>query len=168
MANQTGAIAKELGVDEGTIRRDRKYLATPEHEWPAKVRGPKKPKKVRPPKVLETAEARRRRFENMLDVVKHWIGEQGFVLTEIEYVLHEAGRHLHQGRGLVSRFPDSHHRPAELLPMTRPNYEVEDYMPARLEYCAEWLARWLACCMPHEEDFRDQFLREASIRARSA
>ena len=24
------AIAKELGVDEGTVRRDRKFLATPE------------------------------------------------------------------------------------------------------------------------------------------
>ena len=35
------AIAKELGVDEGTVRRDRKFLATPENERPVKVPRPK-------------------------------------------------------------------------------------------------------------------------------
>jgi IS30 family transposase len=38
------AIAKELGVDEGTVRRDRKFLATPENERPVKVPRPKKAK----------------------------------------------------------------------------------------------------------------------------
>ena len=38
------AIAKELGVDEGTVRRDRKFLATPENERPVRVPRPKKPK----------------------------------------------------------------------------------------------------------------------------
>jgi DNA-binding NarL/FixJ family response regulator len=31
------AIAKELGVDKGTIRRDRKFLATPEVRRPMTV-----------------------------------------------------------------------------------------------------------------------------------
>jgi transposase len=161
------AIAKELDVDEGTIRRDRKFLAIPEHEWPVKAPRPKKPKKVRPAKVLEPAEVSRRRFENMLDVVKHWINEQGFVLTEIEYVLEEAGKRLYQGRNIVRGLPDSPHSPAELLSMTRPNHEVEDYMPVRLEYCVDWLARWIACCLPGDEARQDQFRREVSLWARS-
>lgn len=161
------AIAKELDVDEGTIRRDRKFLATPENERPVKVPRPKKPKKVRPVKELDPAELRRRRFQSMLKVVKQWIGEQGLVLPDIEYVLHEAGRHLHQGRSLVRRLPESPRSPAELLPMTRPKYAVEDYMPAKLVYCAEWLARWLACCLPRNEDLQNEVLRQTSVWARS-
>jgi transposase len=161
------AIAKELDVDEGTIRRDRKFLAIPEHERPVKAPRPEKPKKVRPVKVLEPGELSRLRFQNMLDVVKHWIGEQGITLPDIEYVLHEAGRRLYQGRSIVRGLPNSPHTPAKLLPMTRPNYEIEDYMPAKLEYCADWLARWLACCLPREEARQDEFLRETSLWARS-
>ena len=161
------AIAKELEVDEGTIRRDRKFLATPEHERPVKAPRPKKPKKARPVKELDPAEFRRRHVKNMLSVVQAWIEEQRLVLTEIEYVLHEAGGHLHQGRRFVDRLPDSPHPPAELLRMTRPNHEVEDCMPARLEYCVRWLARWIACCLPREEDLQDHLLREISLWARS-
>jgi transposase len=161
------AIAKELEVDEGTIRRDKKFLATPEHERPVKAPRPKKPKKVRPVKELDPAEIRRRRIKSMLGVVKAWIEEQRFVLTEIEYVLYEAGKQLHEGRSVVNRLPDSPHQPAELLRRTRPNYEVEDSMPARLEYCVLWLARWLARCLPREEELQDYILRETSLWARS-
>lgn len=122
---------------------------------------------MRPVKEPDPAERRRRHFQSMLEVVKRWIGEQGLILPDIEYMLHEAGRRLHQSRSLVSRFPDSPHNPAELLPMTRPNYAVEDHMPAKLEYCAEWLARRLACCLPRGEALRDELLRETSIWARS-
>jgi transposase len=41
------AVAKELGVDEGTVRRDRKFLATPENERPMRV---PRPKKLKEPK----------------------------------------------------------------------------------------------------------------------
>ncbi len=149
------AIAKEVNVDEKMIRLDRKFLATPEHERPVK--------KARPARVLDLAKLRRRRVKSMFEVLKGWIEEQGLILPDLEYVLHEAGRHLYQGRVLVSRFPESPHDPAELLPMTRPNYMVEDYMPVKLDYCAVWLA----CCLPHEETLRDELLRETSIWARS-
>ena len=52
------AIGKELGVDEGTVRRDRKYLATPEDERPVRV---PRPKKERPICELSLDESRRRR-----------------------------------------------------------------------------------------------------------
>jgi len=56
------AIAKELGVDEGTVRRDRKFLATPENERPVKVPRPKKPKKQRRAGQLGPDERLRRRL----------------------------------------------------------------------------------------------------------
>jgi hypothetical protein len=161
------AIARELDVDEGTIRRDRKFLATPESERPVRAPRPKKPRQTRPVTEEERTELSRRRFKRMLIVVRRWIVDQGLILPDIEYVLHEAGRHLHQERGLVNQLPDSPHSPVDLLPMTRPNREVEDYMPAKLDYCAEWLARWLACCLPRDEARQDEFLRAASIWARS-
>ncbi len=157
------AIAKELDVDEGTIRRDRKFLAIPEHQRPVKT---PRPKKVRPAKVLEPGELSRRKFRSMLDVVKHWLAEQGFVLLEIETVLEGAGRRLYQGRNIVKGLPDSPHTPAELLLMTRPNDEVEDHMPARVEHCMEWRARWIPSCLPRDEARQDQFLREVSRWAR--
>ena len=46
-------------------------------------------------------------------------------------------------------------------------FKVEDYMPAKLGFYAQWLARWLACCLPGEEKLQDEMLRQISIRARS-
>ena len=66
------AIAKELGVDEGTIRRDRKFLATPENERPIKLPRPKKPKKVRPVREADPAELRRQYPQGMVEVLQHW------------------------------------------------------------------------------------------------
>ena len=64
------AIAKELGVDEGTIRRDRKFLTTPEDQRPVKVPRPKKPQKERPVRELSPDESRRRYQQHMLTVVE--------------------------------------------------------------------------------------------------
>src|SRR5260370_29547321 len=70
------AIAKELGVDEGTIRRDRKFLAAPEHERPVRVPRPKKPKKERPVRELSQDERRRRRLQHLLAIVELWITQE--------------------------------------------------------------------------------------------
>jgi hypothetical protein len=102
----------------------------------------------------------------MIRVLQDWIGEQGLILPDIEYVLHKAGKLLYEGREGANRLPEPSRSPAELLPLTRPNHDVEDYMPAKLDYCAEWLARWLACCLPRKEDKQDEMLRQASIWAR--
>ena len=161
------AIAKELGVDEGTIRRDRKYLATPEHERPAKKPRPPKSAKPRLVKEVDPAELRVRHFQTMLKTIKRWLSEQNPILPDIDYVLHEAGRRVYEGQVFISQLMEPTHGPVELLSMARPNRQVEDYMPDRLEYCADWLARWLASCLPCDEAGRDELLRKTSIWARS-
>ena len=123
------AIAKELGVDEGTIRRDRKFLETPEVKRPMTVPPPKTSKKEWPVRELSPDESRRRQLQGILKAAQLW----------------------------VTQTPS----------LTRPTYAVEDYMPAMLGFYAEWLARWLACCLPGEEELQDEVLRQISIRARS-
>ena len=161
------AIAKELGVDEGTVRRDRKFLATPENERPVKVPRPKKPKKERPVRELSPDERRRRRLQHLLTVVQLWITQESLILPDLEFVLNEAGKRLYKHRHSLSQFPAPVKSPDELLSLTRPTYAVEDYMPSKLGFYADWLARWLACCLPREEELQDEVLRQISIRARS-
>jgi hypothetical protein len=40
-------------------------------------------------------------------------------------------------------------------------------MPSKLEFYADWLARWIACCLPREEELQNEVLRQTSIWARS-
>ena len=162
------AIGKELDVDEGTVRRDRKFLATSEDKRPVKVPLPKRAKQKWPVRELSPDERRRRQQQDMLKVVQLWITQEGLILPDLEsFVLPEAGKLLHYHGPSQSRLPVPTKSPDELLPLTRPTYAVEDYMPAKLGFYAEWLARWLACCLPREEELQDEMLRQISIRARS-
>jgi hypothetical protein len=43
---------------------------------------------------------------------------------------------------------------------TKPTRALEDYMPAVLEFCKDWLARWIACCLPRQQSAQDAMLRE--------
>ena len=164
------AIAKELGVDEGTVRRDRKFLATPESERPVKVprpRKPKEPKKPKPVRELTPEERRQQYWQLMLNTVQIWITQEGLISADLEpFVLPDAGKLLHKYRYALSQLPEPVKSPEELLSVTRPPYEVEDYMTAKLPFYAVWLARWLACCLPRNERLQDEFLSQASMWAR--
>lgn len=158
------AIAKELGIDEGTVRNDRKYLAIPEHERPVKQ------EQIRKPKPMYTVDdpASLVRYKcRVLKAVKHWIMEQHMVLDEIEHVLHEAGKRLAQGREFFRRIPTPLQKPEELLLPMRPDASTwGDFIP-NLDYWAEWLARWLAVCLPGQDGLHDEILRETSLWARA-
>jgi chromosome partitioning protein len=81
------AIAKELSVDEGTVRRDRKFLATPENERPIRVARPKKPKepkKEKPVRELTLEERRQQDWQLMLTVVQLWITQEGLIPPDLE------------------------------------------------------------------------------------
>jgi hypothetical protein len=99
--------------------------------------------------------------------VQLWTTQETLILPDLEFVLNEAGKRLYKHRHALSQFPVLVKSPDELLSLTRPNYAVEDYMPSKLEFYADWLARWLACCLPREEELQDEVLRQISIRARS-
>jgi hypothetical protein len=94
------AIAKELSVDEGTVRLDRKFLTTPENERSIRVSWPKKskePKKEKPVRELTPEERRQQHWELMLSVVNLWITQEDLILPDLElHVLPEAGKLLHR------------------------------------------------------------------------
>ena len=75
------AIAKELNVDEGTVRRDRKFLDTPEHLRPVKK---ERPKKVKPAYDPDDTASLELHFQRMSRALRLWIAEEKMVLNEIE------------------------------------------------------------------------------------
>lgn len=160
------SIAKTLDISEGTVRLDLKFLEASENGSPIGVPPPKEPMKMLPADERDSPKRWRRRPKSTLEVLQDLIADEDLILAEVEHVLHEAGKLLYQYRDAVNQLPESSRSPAELLPLTRPNQDVEDYMPAKLDYCAEWLARWLACCLPRKEEQQDEVLRQASIWAR--
>jgi transposase-like protein len=160
------AIARELEVDEGTVRRDRKYLATPGRDRQVKKARSRKPKTPKPMYTVDDRATVIRHKGRVLRAVKHWIEEKRGFHSEIETVLHEADRQLFQGRALMRRMPIPTQKPEELLLPTRPNSSKwEDHIP-NPDYFAEWLARWLAVCLPAQEDLHDEILGEISQWAR--
>lgn len=151
------ALAKELRLDEGTIRRDRKYLRTPVDKRPApKVRLPNPPK---PPKLYDPSNAEKHR-KRMLAAAKQWLEEQALILPDVEWVVDQAGRELYFGWQSIANLPPPIKSPADLFPLVRPKEEVEDYMPPKLYFCKDWLARWLACCLPRQAQAQERMLLE--------
>jgi hypothetical protein len=160
-------IAKELGVSEVTIRRDLKHLAMPEGERPPRV---PRLKPVREQLLFHemSADQHRHHLKRILKLARFWIVQEGFTLNELEeFILPEAGKHLYRYRGPLSKVRDTPESPEQLLLSTRPTRVIEQDMSAKLVFCAEWLARWLALCLPREQDQQEEVLRQISLEARS-
>jgi hypothetical protein len=160
-AKSNYVLGTELGVNEATVRRDRTFLATPLKDRPVK-----KVKKVKPVRELSLDKVHDRRLKELLEVGQGWIYEQTAVLSNVEYILDKAGRLLNRDRFIVENLPVSLRTPSELLAWARPKVTVEDNA-ARVDYIANWFARWLALCLPREDELQDEVLREISIWARS-
>jgi transposase len=117
------AIAKELGVNEGTVRRDLKFLATPENERRVKV---PRPKKERPVCELPPEKVRERRMQSLLEVAQLWITREGLILPDIEYIVDKAGKLLYKNRPALENIPISLRSPSELIVWARPERTEED------------------------------------------
>ena len=149
-------LARELGVDESTIRRDRIFLATPVEDRPLK-----KPKKVRTVRELNPE----RRLKRLLKAGQSLITQHTAVLSDVLYILDKTGRFLHRNRIHVENIPENLGTPSELIALAQPKKPVEDDSSG-LEYRADWFADWLAMCLPKEEELQDKVLREISLWAR--
>jgi transposase-like protein len=161
------AIAKELDVDEGTVRRDRKLLANPASERPIKEPWPEKLQKAVPAFDPTSSAGLDLQLQRMHKTVKSWIAEEGLSLPNIEIVIDQAARLLYFERQSIPDFPIPIMKPAEVLHATRPRYAGEEYLPIKLSFYSHWLARWLACCLPGMDERWSEFLHDMSIRARS-
>jgi hypothetical protein len=88
------------------------------------------------------------------------------VLDEIEHVLHDAGKQLFHGREFVKTLPIPTQKPEELLMPARPNPAKWGDLVPNPDYWSEWLARWLAVCLPGQGGLYELILRETSQWAR--
>jgi transposase-like protein len=162
------AIARELDVDEGTVRRDRKYLAIPVEQRLEKKVPTKKPKKIEPAYAPDDTASLEVHAGRMLKALKDWIVEEHILITEIEDVLHSASKHLYVHReSLRNRVPVPTRKPKNLFPSVRPTPLSSDEIIPNPDFWARWLARWFAVGLPGQEELQARILREASIWARS-
>jgi transposase len=138
------AIAAKLGVDEATVRRDRRFLSTPLEQRPVKV---KKPGKVKPVRELSPDELHDLRLKELLKLAQEWVVQQHLVLPEIEDVLHEAGKRMHRDRAHVMRLPNRSETASELLALAKPKRMAEECMSAKLDFVSSGSASgWRAVC----------------------
>jgi hypothetical protein len=121
-----------------------------------------------PVRELNPDKIRQRRLKQLLETAQLWIIEQGLILPDIEYVQDRPGKLLYLHRIALRRVPVRVGTPDELLMLVRQKEAVENYKPAKLEFWANWLARWLASCLPGDEELQDELLREFSKWARSS
>ena len=157
------AIAPELGVDESTIRRDRCFLEKAAKERPVK---PRKRLRVQlPVRPSWPDPLRKQRMKQLLEVAQSWFEEQTFVLSDVEYILDEAGKFLYAYRFKLPTTATYPGTPSELLALARPE-PIEDDVTG-LESQSAWFARWLALCLPGNENSQDELMRGVSTWARS-
>jgi hypothetical protein len=90
----------------------------------------------------------------LFEASQRWIIEQGLVLAEIEYILGQTGKllDLYRGRLTTEKLPESLRAPYELMVWARPERAEEDV--TGLEQYSHWFARWLALCLPGDEDLQ--------------
>ena len=103
----------------------------------------------------------------LFEAAQRWISEQGLVLVEIEYILGQTGKLLehYRGRLTAEKLPESLRAPYELMVWARPERAEEDV--TGLEQYSHWFARWLALCLPEDEDLQDAACCAILIRAQS-
>ena len=159
------ALASELGVDEKTIRKDRKLLPPPVKQPPVKT--PAKLKNVRSLDRSRRPASDDLLLEQMLEVVKSWFTKERLLVPDIEYILDKAEKLLHLEWDSIKDYPAPTKGAVELFSLTRPRYPVEDYMPSKMEFYGGWLARWIACCLPGEAALQKRLFQELLIWARS-
>lgn len=162
------AIAKELDVDEGTVRRDSKFLTTPLEQRPVKKGRPKKVKRVLPTYDPDDAASLELHVRRVLKELKLWIEDERILFAEIEDVIDGASKLLHvRRRYLRSQIAVPTEKPKDLLLGVRPAPAPDEIIP-NPDFWARWLARWLALCLPDQEELQTKVLRDTLVWARSA
>ena len=154
------ALAKEMGISDGTVRGDRKWLARSMDKCPApKANNPKtaiEPRINKPYAPSNVAQHRAR----MLAVAKQWLVQVGVVLADVDWIVIETSKQLSLYRIEFSNLGPPTKSPEFLLAFLRPIRKVGDYMPEKLYFLRDWLAVWLGNCLPGQETAQEEMLVE--------
>ena len=140
------AIAKELGVDEATIRNDLKALAMPAGER----KKPGRPREWRPRYDPSDPESRDKYKAAAMTALLRWFRDQGVSRPYLQQVLDIVPRRNYFERidslspGLPVRRFD------ELFELTRPKLQPHDN-DQWIELIILWCRRWLFAALPDSE-----------------
>jgi hypothetical protein len=165
-------IATDLDVDEATVRRDRKLLEEQERkvsellkqkqtrEARASLRQkivlPKKPPS-KPTRKLARQSSNLGQIDSIAQV---WAMGQNLTLADFRVVIDGAAKTLFEWKESADAVSQLDKTPEELLTWSRPQETIseEEGGPARIHFCVDWLARWMALCFPAQEELQDRAL----------
>ena len=171
------SIARELGVDEGTVRRDLDYLSTPVADRPPERRVGRKERSlqskpaqrqpVRGKSVTRTTPRYRegdlqsltRQKRKILTALVAWYRDCRLAPRDAEEIVHDAGKALWDYRETLPSLPIPHEAPAEVILAAKPKAPLVDGLQ-HVAYHGSWLARALLLNLPDQEDARDEVLIE--------
>jgi hypothetical protein len=152
------AIAKELGVDEATIRNDRKVLSMPAGE----LKKPGRPREWRPRYDPSDPESREEYKAAAMKTLLIWFRDQGVSRPYLQQLLEIVPRRNYFERidslspGLpVRRF-------GELFELTRPTLQPDEN-DQWIEFIILWCRLWLFAALPDPE-MRNQVLHVLQIQ----
>src|SRR4051794_20260895 len=122
------ALAKEMGISEGTVRGDRKWIALLDKNPVGKANEPKKPLELSVKKPYDPSNVQRHR-ERMLAAAKLWLLQAGVVRADVEWIVSETSKQLFLKRIEFTNLGSPAQSPEFLIPVLRPIRKVDDYMP---------------------------------------
>jgi hypothetical protein len=152
------AIAKELGVDEATIRNDRKALAMPAGER----KKPGRPREWRPRYDPSDPESRDKYKAAAMKTLLVWFKDQGVSRPYLQQLLEIVPRRNYF-EGIDSLFPGLPvRRFGELFEFAHPTLHAHEN-DQWIEFIILWCRRWLFAALPDPE-MRSQVLHVLQVQ----
>jgi len=158
-------IAKQLDVDEGTIRRDRLTLLLSKEEVQAVRAGAavepllRKQQRQKAATAREKHEAAERESQfltnRLVKLITNWLNQFNLIAPDKLHVMEVDQWSWNHGTRSASYIPDSKIRAT--IEATKPKADNLEETFALIEYLKEWLFRWIVLIEP-DRDVRDRAL----------
>ena len=159
-------LAKELGVDEGTIRRDRLTLLLSKEEVQAVRAGAAVEPLLRKQERRKAATAREKHeaaerdsqflTNRLIKLIVNWLNEFSLILPDMLHIIMGVDRwSWEHGTRMTAYIPDAKIRAT--IEATKPKADDHLEVFALIEFLKEWLFRWMVIVEP-DRDVRDRAL----------
>ena len=164
-------IAKQLGVDEGTVRRDRRTLLLSEPEIQAVEAGAAVEPLLRKQERQKAATARERHeaaergnqflTNRMTKLIANWLNGFSLIVPDMLHIIMGVDRPSWEyGTRRIAYVPDSKIKAA--IEATKPKADDDLETFALIEFLRVWLFRWMVLVEP-DRDIRDRALTKIRL-----
>jgi len=164
-------IAKQLGVDEGTVRRDRRTLLLSEPEIQAVEAGAAVEPLLRKQERQKAATARERHeaaergnqflTNRMTKLIANWLNGFSLIVPDMLHIIMGVDRPSWEyGTRRIAYVPDS--KIKATIEATKPKADDDLETFALIEFLRVWLFRWMVLVEP-DRDIRDRALTKIRL-----